>query len=131
MNFSGTGPSRPGPESTIEALRKKAHSAVSDAEALQKHGSPEATINRAYYATFQSARAALLTEEKNPNSHSGVIRRFGYYFVRTGQVSNEIGDILTDRAGDARGSRLRGLLGLRPGGGRRAGREGASVYRGR
>lgn len=84
-----------GPESTIEALRDKAHAALSDATLLLKKGSPEATINRAYYAVFQAARAALLTKGENPNTHSGVIRRFCYHFVRTGQVSNEISDTLT------------------------------------
>jgi len=88
-------PDRPNLDGTIEALRKKAQSALSDAKALQEHGSPEATINRGYYATFQTARAALLTKEESPNTHSGVIRRFSYHFVRTGQVSDEIGDILT------------------------------------
>jgi len=88
-------PGGPGPDSTIEALRKKAREALSDAETLQEHGSPSATINRGYYATFQAARAALLTKGESPNTHSGVIRRFSYHFVRTGQVSEEIGDILT------------------------------------
>ena len=62
---------------------------------LLEHGSPEATINRGYYAVFQSARAALLTEGESPDTHSGVIRRFGYHFVRTGKVSDEVGGILT------------------------------------
>jgi uncharacterized protein (UPF0332 family) len=44
---------------------------------------------------FQAARAALLTEGESPDIHSGVIRRFGYHFVRTGQVSEEVGSILT------------------------------------
>ena len=62
---------------------------------LLEHGTPEATINRGYYAVFQAAGAALLTKGESPNTHSGVIRRFGYHFVRTGKVSNEVGDILT------------------------------------
>ena len=95
LGDSAEPPGRPGPDSTIEALRKKAREALSDAEALQKHGSPEATINRGYYAVFQAARAALLTKGESPNTHSGVIRRFSYHFVRTGQVSEEIGGILT------------------------------------
>jgi uncharacterized protein (UPF0332 family) len=57
--------------------------------------SPEATINRGYYSVFQAARAALLTEGESPDTHSGVIRRFGYHFVRTGKVSDEVGSILT------------------------------------
>ena len=84
----------PGPKNTIQALREKARSALSDAEVLLEHGSPEATINRGYYAVFQAARAALLTEGESPDTHSGVIRRFGYHFVRTERVSDEVGGIL-------------------------------------
>jgi len=54
----------PNLEDTIEALRKKAHAALSDAEVLLRKGSPEATINCGYYTVFQAARAALLTEEE-------------------------------------------------------------------
>jgi len=82
-------------EKQIRALQKKAEQALSDAELLMENGSVEATINRGYYSVFQAARAALLTEEESPNTHSGVIRRFGYHFVRTEQVSDDIGDILT------------------------------------
>lgn len=60
-----------------------------------ERGSPEATINRGYYAVFQAARAALLTEGESPDTHSGIIRRFGYHFVRTERISDEVGGILT------------------------------------
>ncbi|WP_263820605.1 HEPN domain-containing protein [Salinibacter sp.] len=84
-----------GPEDTTQALREKAREALSDAEVLLERGSPEATINRGYYAVFQIARAALLTEGESPDTHSGIIRRFGYHFVRTERVSEEVGSILT------------------------------------
>jgi uncharacterized protein (UPF0332 family) len=83
------------PGEAVQALREKAQAALSDAEVLLEHGSPEATINRGYYSVFQAARAALLTEGESPDTHSGVIRRFGYHFVRTGKVSDEVGSILT------------------------------------
>jgi uncharacterized protein (UPF0332 family) len=96
MNSDTSEPSgRPGPEDTAHALREKAREALSDAEVLLERGSPEATINRGYYAVFQAARAALLTEEESPDTHSGIVRRFGYQFVRTEQVSGEVGNILT------------------------------------
>ena len=79
----------------IHALREKSEQALSDAELLLENGSVEAAVNRGYYAVFQIARAALLAKEESPNTHSGVIRRFGYHFVRTEQVSDDIGDILT------------------------------------
>ena len=79
----------------IRALQEKSEQALSDAELLLENGSMEATVNRGYYAVFQIARAALLTRGESPNTHSGVIRRFGYHFVRTGQVPDEVGDTLT------------------------------------
>jgi len=83
------------PGQQIRALQEKTEQALSDAELLLENGSVEAAINRGYYAAFQAARAALLTEEESPKTHSGVIRRFGYHFVRSDRVSGEIGDILT------------------------------------
>jgi len=79
----------------IRALQEKSEQALSDAELLLENGSVEATVNRGYYAVFQIARAALLAKEESPNTHSGVIRRFGYHFVRTGEVPDEVGDTLT------------------------------------
>jgi len=84
-----------GPEDTTQALREKAREALSDAEVLLERGSPEATINRGYYAVFQIARAALLIEGGSPDTHSGIVPRFGYHFVRTERVSEEVGSILT------------------------------------
>ncbi len=83
------------PEDEAHALLRKAHDALSDAELLLENGSAEAVINRAYYAVFGAARAALSSKGESPNTHSGVIRRFGYHFIRTGAMSEEIGDILT------------------------------------
>lgn len=82
-------------EKQIRALQEKADQALYDAELLLENGSVEAAINRGYYAAFQAARAALLTEEESPKTHSGVIQRFSYHFVRTEQVAEETGDILT------------------------------------
>jgi uncharacterized protein (UPF0332 family) len=79
----------------IRALQEKSEQALSDAEFLLENGSVEASINRGYYAVFQIARAALLTKGESPDTHSGVIRRFGYHFVRTGKVPDEVGDTLT------------------------------------
>lgn len=79
----------------IRALQEKSKQALSDAKFLLENGSVEASINRGYYAVFQIARAALLTKEESPDTHSGVIRRFGYHFVRTGQVPDDVGDTLT------------------------------------
>lgn len=59
---------RSSPDSTIEALRKKAHSALSDAEALQEHGSLEATINRD--TVLPSSRPDRASNRRRKPQHS-------------------------------------------------------------
>jgi len=83
------------PRQTAWRLLDKAHTAVDDAAVLLEHGSAEATVNRAYYAVFHAARAALQVEDEAPGTHAGVLRRFGYHFVRTGRVDEATGSILT------------------------------------
>ena len=95
MNAPDDPESGGGQEERIRALERKANQALSDAELLLENGSREAAINRAYYAVFQAAQAALLTEGEDPKTHSGVIRRFGYHFIRTERVDEQIGGVLT------------------------------------
>jgi uncharacterized protein (UPF0332 family) len=82
-------------DDTVQALLQKAREALSDADLLVENGSAEAAINRAYYAVFSTARAALLLKDVSPSTHAGLVRRFGYHFVRTEAISEEIGGILS------------------------------------
>ena len=52
--------------------------------------------NRAYYACFYAAQAALLGAGEEPKTHSGTHRRFAAQFIAPGTVSREIGRILPD-----------------------------------
>ena len=56
----------------------------------------DAATNRAYYACFYVAQAALAGESETPKTHSGTHRRFAARFVATGAVSRDIGRILPD-----------------------------------
>jgi len=88
-------------EDSTEALLQKANQALDDASYLLEDDRVEAAMNRAYYAAFHAARAALLTEGEEPTSHAGILSRFSYHFVRTGRISEEVGKVLaraeTDR----------------------------------
>ena len=88
-------------DESIEALLQKADQALDDASYLLEDDRVEAAMNRAYYAAFHAARAALLTEGEEPSSHAGILSRFSYHFIRTGRISEEIGQVLaraeTDR----------------------------------
>mgnify|MGYP000167241688 FL=1 len=42
-----------------------------------------------------------MTEGEEPTSHAGILSRFSYHFIRTGRISEEVGQVLaraeTDR----------------------------------
>lgn len=63
----------------------------------------EAAVNRAYYAAYYAARAALLRKGESPRSHKGVKARFALHFVKTGLMNSDIARIL----GDAEQERLK------------------------
>jgi uncharacterized protein (UPF0332 family) len=55
--------------------------------------------NRAYYAMFDAARAALLTVEEPLRSeviktHSGLITAFSLYLIKTGRIPEQYGKAL-------------------------------------
>ena len=55
--------------------------------------------NRAYYAMFYAAMAALMPVGRRPseNSHGGVMNQFGLHYVRTGIIDlRTIADTLQD-----------------------------------
>ncbi len=72
----------------------RAEQALADARLLQDAGSVEACLNRAYYATFYAARAALAGVPEHPKSHSGTHSRFALHFVVTGRLSKDTGSLL-------------------------------------
>jgi len=77
----------------------KAKAAARSAHLLLESGDPDGAVNRAYYAMFDAARAALavidpkLAEAKK---HSTIIRRFGLKLVNEGRISVELGRVLNE-----------------------------------
>jgi uncharacterized protein (UPF0332 family) len=77
----------------------KADRACASARALLDMGDVDGACNRAYYAMFDAARAALLAsdapeEAHRGKTHSGLIAAFGLYLVKEGPVSREMGRLL-------------------------------------
>lgn len=77
----------------------KADTACSSARALLDLGDVDGAANRAYYAMFDAARAALLAsgapvEPDIGRTHSGLIGAFGNFLVKNGPVSKEVGRLL-------------------------------------
>src|SRR6266852_6539535 len=77
-------------------LLDRAQRAVESAKLLPDAGDVNGACNRAYYAMFDAARAALIATQKPPESeaiktHSGLISAFSLHLVKTGHVSVELG----------------------------------------
>ena len=66
------------------------------ARSLLNQKTPRFAVNRAYYAMFHAARAALMAKGiQNTRTHSGLIRMFGLHLVKNGLLSDEMGEVLS------------------------------------
>lgn len=77
-------------------LMGKATQAVQSARLLLERGDVDGACNRAYYAMFDAAQAALLvagvpTPETMGKTQRGLINAFSAYLVKDGPVSKELG----------------------------------------
>ena len=75
---------------------QKAERALAGARALVTAGDVEGACNRAYYAMFDAAHAALLSfgvsgPDANPKTHRGLIGTFGKRLVLGGHLPAELG----------------------------------------
>ncbi len=73
-------------------LFAKAVRAAASAEVLLRAGDMDGACNRAYYAMFDAARAALLAskapvEPEIARTHGGLITAFSMHLVKTGRVN--------------------------------------------
>ena len=81
---------------TSTSLMAKAIQAVASARVLLELGDEDGACNRAYYAIFDSAQAALLISgvpapDGLGKTHRGLINTFSAYLVKDGPVSKELG----------------------------------------
>lgn len=79
-----------------EELMQKARQAVASARALYGLPDMDGACNRAYYAMFDAARAALMRSgapvgAEVAKTHSGLITAFGLHLVKPGRLPIELG----------------------------------------
>ena len=77
-------------------LMGKAERALASAQLLLADGDTDGATNRAYYAMFDAATAALVwkgivTAQTLPKTHSGLISSFGLHLIQTGQLPPQLG----------------------------------------
>jgi uncharacterized protein (UPF0332 family) len=81
---------------TPQELMAKAQRALASAKLLLDSGDVDGACNRAYYAMFDAARAALLSIQapvpaEVARTHSGLITAFSLHLVKPGLVAVEHG----------------------------------------
>lgn len=74
----------------------KAHRALASARKLLEDGDSDGACNRAYYAMFDAARAALIASKapvppEIAKTHSGLISAFSLHLVKPGLFPVELG----------------------------------------
>ena len=84
---------------TARELMTKAERAADSAKLLLEAGDADGACNRAYYAMYDAARAALLAtgapvEAEVTRTHSGLISAFSLHLVKPGRVPLELGRAL-------------------------------------
>jgi uncharacterized protein (UPF0332 family) len=73
----------------------KAVQAAASAQVLLSTGDADGACNRAYYAMFDAARAALLaTGAELGKTHKGVLNAFSERLVKAGPLPKEMGRLL-------------------------------------
>lgn len=73
----------------------KAEQATTSAKLLLQAGDADGACNRAYYAMFDAARAALLASGVEVGkTHSGVLSAFSARFIKDGPLPKDIGRFL-------------------------------------
>lgn len=80
----------------IKGLINMAHEDLAATRFTLEQDFVRVAINRAYYAAFHTAQAALLTVGETPKTHAGVRTRFNKHFVKTGAITGQVGAILAD-----------------------------------
>jgi uncharacterized protein (UPF0332 family) len=79
-------------------LLAQARQAARSARTLLSSGDPDGAVNRAYYAMFYAAQAALEHRgiEVTSSKHGTLVRQFGAHLVKPGLLPAALGSSLND-----------------------------------
>lgn len=79
------------PAHSPDAFMEKAGRDLRSARVLLEDGDTSGSINRAFYAMFHAATAALAVRGEACSTHRGLISRFSALFIQAGIVPKELG----------------------------------------
>jgi len=79
---------------------ERAEKSLKAAEILLKDGLLEDAISRSYYVILHAAKAVLLVQGVNVESHRAVRRLFGQHLIQTGKMDAKYSKILAEEQDD-------------------------------
>ncbi len=88
----------------VQALLELVQQDLRAARLMLDEGLARAAINRAYYASFHAAQAALLSVGETPRTHAGVSNRFYVRFVEPGLIDETLSRVLPYALGQRQGA---------------------------
>ena|SRR6056297_1003633 len=71
----------------------RATETLSEIEIHVNNGLWNTAINRLYYACYYAASTLLLANDIKASTHSGVRQMLGLHFIKTGNISSELGKV--------------------------------------
>ncbi len=74
----------------------KADQALDDASTLLGRGSSGGAVNRCYYAVFHAASALAIRDSRTFRKHSALISFFHREYIKTGRLSEDLGQIFQE-----------------------------------
>lgn len=77
-------------KSLSDVRMAKAYEFLEDAKANLKDGRYRTAINRSYYAALSAARAVLILDGANPETHEGVITMLSLRFIKPNLLPVEV-----------------------------------------
>jgi uncharacterized protein len=80
----------------IDYRLKRAKETLLEIDILLNNRLWNTAINRLYYACYYAATALLLDKSINASTHSGVRQMLGLHFIKTGEISTDLGKVFTD-----------------------------------
>lgn len=78
----------------IKERFKLADRFLKTAKLTLKHGDLRSAADRAYYAMFHAAAAALHKKDITAKSHRGIIQKFGEVYIKSNEFDRELGKAL-------------------------------------
>ncbi len=77
-------------------LKKKAQRYLKRAKILLEDGDYDSSVSQSYYAMYFMVEAIFLIKNIKVTSHKGIISQFGQQFVKTNEMTREIGRMLRE-----------------------------------